>query len=300
MLGLLVLRPDKRQQQYAMNNAPPTQASPLPLWRDRAPGARADDRDPMPTMTPYLADPALASGAAMLICPGGGYGGLAAHEGHDYAVWLGMRGISSFVLRYRLGTQGYRHPSMLHDAARALRLMRALAADWRIDPARIGVMGSSAGGHLASTLLTHFDAGHPGADDPVERQSSRPDIGILCYPVISMLEWAHEGSRRNLLGDDPPHELMRALSTELQVTPATPPCFIWHTWDDASVPVENSLAFAAALRRQGVPFDLHVYQQGHHGLGLGDVAPFHNAHLWTRDLELWLGVHGFTAQATPV
>jgi acetyl esterase/lipase len=231
-----------------------------------------------------------------VICPGGGYGGLAGHEGEDYALYLNRLGIAGFVLKYRLGSAGYRHPVMLGDAARAIRLVRARASEWRVDPLRVGIMGSSAGGHLASTVVTHFDAGDSGSADPVERWSSRPDLGILCYAVITMGEFTHRGSRQNLLGPDPDPELVRELSGELQVTRSTPPCFVWHTWEDPAVPVENSLQFAAALRREGVPFDLHVYEKGPHGIGLRDKAPFENVHPWARDLAFWLRERGFAAR----
>lgn len=230
----------------------------------------------------------------MVICPGGGYGGLAPHEGGDYARFLNEHGISGFVLKYRLGSAGYRHPVMLEDAARAVRTVRARASEWNINPQKVGVMGSSAGGHLASTLLTHFDVGKPGDADPIERQSSRPDLGILCYPVITMGEFTHQGSKENLLGKNPSPELVQNLSNELQVTKETPPTFLWHTWEDTAVPVENSLQFAAALRKAGVPFDLHIYQKGPHGLGLGTRQwdPEHR-HPWTQDCVYWLRVQGF-------
>src|SRR6266850_5254179 len=215
---------------------------PIPLWREGAPGALGTADNDIPTITPFLtSDPATASGAAMVILPGGGYGGLAPHEGKGYADWLVTNGITCFVVKYRLGSSGYRHPRMLEDAARSVRLVRARAEEWKIDPKRVGLMGSSAGGHLASTLLTHFDAGKPDADDPIERQSSRPDIGILCYPVITMGEHTHQGSKNNLLGKDPSPELAKLLSNELQVTKQTPPCFLFHTYEDTAVPVENSL-----------------------------------------------------------
>src|ERR1051326_7957188 len=156
----------------------------FPLWPDGAPGALGKEAKDIPTLTPFLPDPAKLTGAAIVICPGGGYGGLADHEGSQYARWLNEQGIAGFVLKYRLGSAGYRHPIMLQDAARAVRTVRARAKEWQLDDKRIGLMGSSAGGHLASTLLTHFDAGKPDAPDPVERASSRPDLGILCYPVI--------------------------------------------------------------------------------------------------------------------
>ena len=223
----------------------------------------------------------------MVILPGGGYGGLAPHEGKGYADWLVTNGVACFVVKYRLGSSGYRHPRMLEDAARSVRLVRANAAQWKIDPQRVGIMGSSAGGHLASTLLTHFDAGNATAADPVERQSCRPDLGILCYPVISMGTNTHEGSRGNLLGATPDPKLVQSLSNELQVTSKTPPCFIWHTWEDKAVKVENSLEFATALRRAGVFFDLHVYEKGAHGLGLG------NNHPWANDCIFWLRGRNF-------
>ena len=268
---------------------------PFPLWPDGAPGAMGTAEKDIPTLTPYLPEPAKSTGAAIVICPGGGYGGLASHEGVDYARFLNEQGIAGFVLKYRLGSSGYRHPVMLQDAARAVRTVRAQAAQWKLDPHRIGIMGSSAGGHLASTLLTHFDAGKADAADSIERQSSRPDLGVLCYAVITMGEFTHEGSKHNLLGSNPSPELIRDLSNEQQVTKDTPPCFIWHTWEDTAVPVENSLHFAEALRKAAVPFDLHIYQKGGHGLGLGsrqwDPA---KRHPWTLDLAVWLKVQGIS------
>ena len=271
----------------------PQAQAPIPLWPDGAPGALGAAEQDIPTLTPYLPEPDKASGAAVVICPGGAYAGLASHEGQDYALYLNQNGVAGFVLKYRLGSKGYRHPIMLQDAARAVRLARAKADDWKIDPKRIGIMGSSAGGHLASTLLTHFDAGKPDAADPIERQSSRPDLGILCYAVISMGPNTHGGSKGYLLGKDPDPELVNNLSNELQVTPQTPPCFVWHTWEDKGVKVENSLDFAYALKKAGVPFDLHVYQKGGHGIGLQDKAPFNNVHPWAKDLVFWLKVQGF-------
>ena len=267
--------------------------SAIPLWPDGAPGALGKEEKDIPTITPFLPEPSAATGAAIVICPGGGYGELAPHEGRDYALWLNQHGIAGFVLKYRLGSNGYRHPAMLNDVSRAIRLVRARAGDWMIDPKRVGVMGSSAGGHLASTALTHFDGGKPDAADPIERQSSRPDLGIVCYGVISLGEFTHQGSKNNLLGKDPSPELVRLLSNELQVTKATPPCFIWHTYEDTAVPVENSLMFAEALRKAGVPFDLHIYQKGRHGIGLNDKPPFANPHPWAGDCIFWLKEQGF-------
>jgi acetyl esterase/lipase len=264
------------------------------LWPDGAPGALGKEDKDIPTLTPYLPDPAKATGAAVVICPGGGYGGLAPHEGVDYARFLNEQGIAGFVLKYRLGPAGYHHPIMLQDAARAVRTVRARAGEWQVDPNRIGIMGSSAGGHLASTLLTHFDQGRPGDPDVIEQQSSRPNLGILCYAVITMGKFTHQGSKANLLGRDPSPELVRNLSNELQVTKDTPPVFLWHTWEDNAVPVENTLQFAEALRKAKVPFDLHIYQKGQHGLGLGSNKwdPEHR-HPWTQDLIYCLKVQGF-------
>ena len=266
---------------------------PLPLWPNGAPGALGTNDCDIPTLTAYLPASTKATGAAMVICPGGGYAHLAAHEGRDYALWLNQHGIAGFVLKYRLGSNGYRHPAELEDAARAVRLVRARSSDWRIDPHRVGIMGSSAGGHLASTLLTHFDAGHTNASDTIEQQSCRPDLGILCYPVITFGEFAHKGSRNQLIGTHPAPELVKYLSNELQVTPATPPCFLWQTFEDKTVPVANSLLFAEALRHAGVPFDLHIYQQGRHGLGLADQPPFKHPHPWAADCLFWLKAQGF-------
>lgn len=269
--------------------------APVPLWPAGAPGALGTNENDVPTITAYLPDAGTSAGAAMVICPGGGYAGLAGHEGRDYALWLNQHGVAGFVLKYRLGSHGYRHPSMLLDAARAVRWVRAHASDFKLDAHRIGIMGSSAGGHLASTLLTHFDGGNTNSADRVEQQSSRPDLGILCYPVISMGEFTHHGSRENLLGQNPVPEDVKLLSNELQVTPQTPPCFIWTTFEDDVVPMENTTMFAEALRKNHVPFDLHVYQKGGHGMGLGDKPPFAHPHPWAADCLVWLKVQGFVS-----
>jgi acetyl esterase/lipase len=268
--------------------------APIPLWLDGAPGALGTKPQDIPTLTAFLPEPDKATGAAMVVCPGGGYGGLAPYEGADYARWLNDQGIAGFVLKYRLGSAGYRHPRMLQDAARALRLVRSRAADWKLDPKRIGIIGSSAGGHLASTLLTHFDAGDASAPDPIDRISSRPDIGVLCYPVITMGGLTHHGSRDNLLGPNPSPQLIDELSNERHVTKETPSCFMFATDEDKAVPVENSLDFAAALRKAGVHFELHIYQHGAHGLGLGS-HPYDPAkwHPWTTECRRWLKEQGF-------
>lgn len=267
----------------------------FPLWADGAPGALGTEAKDIPTLTAFLPDPGKATGAAMVICPGGGYGHLADHEGSHYARWFNEQGIAGFVLKYRLGSGGYRHPTMLQDAARAVRTVRARAEEWKLDPKRVGIIGSSAGGHLASTLMAHWDAGNSSLNDVIERQSSRPDLAVLCYAVVSMSQdFTHRGSRANLLGTNPPPELLKELSAELQVNSNTPPCFIWSTADDKTVPVENSLELAKALRRARVPFELHVYASGPHGLGLGNKN-FNKSdfHPWTMDCERWLKQNGF-------
>lgn len=266
----------------------------FPLWPNGAPGALGNEPKDIPTLTPFLPDRTKATGAAFVICPGGGYGGLADHEGSQYARWFNELGIAGFVLKYRLGSAGYHHPAMLQDAARALRTVRARASEWNVDPKRIGIIGSSAGGHLASTLLTHFDAGKPDAADPIERVSSRPDLGVLCYPVITMGVFTHQGSKNNLLGKNPSPELVKELSNELQVTKDTPPCFLFHTYEDPVVPVENSLMFAEALRKAQVPFELHIYERGGHGLGLGtQVYGGGGRHPWTGECARWLKERGY-------
>jgi acetyl esterase/lipase len=259
---------------------------PLPLWHGAAPGARGNDPRDIPAIFLYPA----ASGThptpapAMLVLPGGGYGGLAPHEGEGYAHWLTNHGIHAYVLRYRLGSDGYRHPTMLQDAARALRTLRANAGAWGIDAGKIGVMGSSAGGHLAATLLTQWTAGDSSHADPVERVSSRPDLGVLCYPVITMTDpHTHAGSRANLLGEKPSEAEIATMSAEKCVNAQTPPTFLWHTAEDPVVPVENALLFATALAAHKVPFALHAYERGRHGLGLGH-------HAWGPQLMRWLSL----------
>ena len=267
----------------------------FPLWSQRVPLAKGQADTDTPTLTPYYPKAGKATGAAIVVCPGGGYGHLANHEGDHYALWLNELGITAFVLKYRLGSAGYRHPAMLLDAQRAIRIVRAHAPALRLDPKRIGVMGSSAGGHLASTALTHYDAGVASADDPVERVSCRPDLGILCYAVVTLGESTHQGTRQNLLGANPPPDLVASLSNETQVTRDTPPCFLWSTSDDGAVDVRNSLDFAAALKANGIPFALHVFPHGPHGLGLGtrDNNPSLR-HPWVAEATRWLNEVGFT------
>ena len=267
-------------------------ADPIRLWEGDAPGATGKEPKDIPTLTPYLPSADKTSGTAIVVCPGGGYGGLAGHEGEGYAKWLADNGISAFVLKYRLGSAGYRHPVMLNDVSRAIRLVRSRAAEWKLDTKRVGVMGSSAGGHLASTAVTHFDAGKADSDDAVEKQSSRPDFGVLCYAVISMEDGVtHSGSKANLLGKNPDPKLVELLSNEKQVTKQTPPCFVWSTGDDKAVPVTNSLRFVTALQQNGIAYDFHVYQKGPHGIGLSEGrngVPANDVHPWGKDLLYWM------------
>ncbi len=260
------------------------------LWTGDAPGALGNTEKDVPTLTLFRA--AKPSASLIVVCPGGGYGMLAQHEGRDYALFLNRLGVSAAVLRYRLGSEGYRHPTMLLDAARSMRFVRAHAKEWGVDPNKIGIMGSSAGGHLASTLLTHFDAGST-TSDLIDRESSRPDFGILCYAVISMGQHAHSGSRESLLGKNPSPSLLQELSNEKQVTAQTPPCFLWTTGDDAAVPAQNSLAFAEALSAVKVPYELHIFPRGAHGLGLGGAPDSSKLHPWTGQLHRWLVEQGW-------
>lgn len=269
------------------------------LWPNGAPGALGERPEDKPTITACLAPADKATGAAVVVLPGGGYGGLAPHEGVVYADYLNTLGIHGFVVEYRLGPNGYKHPSMWQDATRAVRMVRARAKEWGVDTNRVGIMGSSAGGHLASTVLTHWDQGDPASEDLIERQSSRPDLGILCYPVVTMRELTHGGSRSNLLGETPSQELIDYLSSEMQVNAQTPPCFLLHTFEDQSVPVLNSIDYAQALARHGVPFEIHVYERGLHGIGLGcyQFDP-KRLHPWVGELGRWLAERGFAISAS--
>ncbi|MCA9054353.1 MAG: alpha/beta hydrolase [Planctomycetaceae bacterium] len=270
---------------------------PILLWPDGAPGAMGADEIDRPSLRIYPAPEVTATGAAVLICPGGGYGALAYdHEGHQVAKWLNSIGVTGAVLRYRLGPK-YHHPAPLNDAQRGLRYLRANAASLGIDPQRIGVMGFSAGGHLASTLSTHFNTDEEDLDatDPIDDVSCRPDFAILAYPVISIgSEFGHKGSLRNLLGDDPDPELVQSLTNETQVTSETPPTFIFHTAEDPGVKVQNALVYYTALIEHGVKAELHVYQNGPHGVGLAPGDPVLGT--WKERLQDWLRTNGFLAR----
>lgn len=263
----------------------------LPLWTGAAPGALGTADSDIPAITVYLPRTMAQGAPAMIVCPGGGYGALASnHEGRQVANYLNSLGMAAFVLRYRLGPR-YHHPIELGDAQRALRTVRSHAAEWHIDPARIGIMGFSAGGHLAMSASTLFDAGNPQAADVVDRAGSRPDFAVLGYPVISMTAaWTHRGSLKNLLGDNPDAALAKRLSGEEAVIKETPPTFIFQTNEDTAVPAENSVYYYLALRRAGVPAEMHVFEKGPHGVGLANDTPALAP--WSTLLANWLRGRG--------
>ncbi len=245
-----------------------------------------------PTITVYLPEQEKATGAAVVICPGGGYGILAIqHEGHDVAKWLNGIGVAGIVLKYRLPTSDNITDTSevaMTDAQRAIRMVRYNSAEWGIMPDKIGIMGFSAGGHLASTVGTHFDEGITESKDSIQQISCRPDFMILMYPVISMSEgFMHSGSMRNLLGKNPTKEQMLRFSNEKQVTDETPPTFLAHSSDDTGVPVENSIRFYEALHAKGISAELHIFNSGRHGYGLGRKdGTSHN--LWPELCAAWL------------
>lgn len=276
----------------------------LPLWPGEAPGGtkpavvresegeggRLTDTA-LPQYEVFPAGASLRTGAAVVVLPGGGYSILAmGHEGREYAQWLNQRGITAVVVKYRVSKEdaaGFKFPVPLLDARRAIRVTRARAKEWGIDPSKVGVMGSSAGGHLASMCATLWDeAFAEEGGDEVDRQPCRPDFAILIYPVIAMAEtWGHTGSRRRLLGESPDSGLVQRVSTDRRVNKKTPPCFLTHAADDGGVPVRNSLEFAARCAENGVPVVCHVFAKGGHGFGLkgtGDSAG------WPDLLDKWL------------
>lgn len=259
----------------------------FPLWEHGAPGALGTAPEDVPSITAYVPLDPTRSGTAVLIAPGGGYGMLASdHEGRQVANWFNAMDVTAFVLKYRLGPK-YHNPIELEDAQRALRWVRAHAQQYGFDPGRVGMMGFSAGGHLASTVATHFDNGNPSTSDPIERVSCRPDFLILAYPVITMLPpYAHEGSVTNLLGPNASTELRKQMSSELHVTAQTPPTFLLSTTADNLVPVENTVMFYMALRKAGVPVEMHVFERGPHGVGLDLADPVLG--IWPTLLRNWL------------
>jgi acetyl esterase/lipase len=271
---------------------PPQEPQTILLWPAGAPGALGQDDRDKPAITVYMPPTTTGPMTGVIVAPGGSYARLSmSNEGRLPANYLNSIGVAAFVLRYRLGP-AYHHPIELGDAQRAIRTVRSRAAEWHIAPDRIGIMGFSAGGHLASAASTHFDAGKPDAADPIDRATSRPDFAVLGYPVISLIEpFAHQGSKTNLLGDNPDPALARSLSSETQVAASTPPAFIYHTYADTVVPVENAVAYFMALRKAGVPAEMHVFRNGPHGTGLPQQDPALAE--WPRLLANWLRVSGF-------
>lgn len=278
IICVLLVSPAPGHAQPAPARPATTAPVEFPLWAERAPGALGEAESDTPTLTFYRAA-RNASDTGIIVAPGGGYGSLAMdHEGRQIATFFNAMGVGAFVLKYRLGPR-YRHPAPLTDAQRAIRTIRARAAEFGIAPDRIGMIGFSAGGHLTATAGTHFDEGNPSAADAIERVSSRPDFLILAYPVISFdAAITHQGSLRNLLGENPDPKLVDDLSNDLQVTAQTPPTFVFHTTADAGVPVENSVRFYLALRRAKVPAEMHIFENGPHGVGLA---------LWDPALGTW-------------
>ena len=260
----------------------------LTLWPDEAPLGEGKSEKVKVPITVHLPAPEKATGTAMVICPGGGYGGRVVEgEGHGIARWLNSHGIAGVVLEYRLPAGNYHRPML--DVQRAIRVVRSHAAEWKIDPRRIGIVGFSAGGHLASTAGTHFDAGNAKSADPVERLSCRPDFMVLVYPVITMGEKTHGGSRKNLLGAAPSAELMDLFSNEKQVTAKTPPAFLTHARTDAVVPVAHSQMFHEALKAKGVAAELQEFPKGNHGYN-GYKGEEWDA--WQKRSLEWLGERG--------
>jgi len=260
-----------------------TELAKIPLWPEGVPGALGAEEKDVPTLTPYLPSPEKANGTAIVLCQGGSYRGYYAGQGKPFAAWLNDQGVAVFVVEYRLGGDGYRYPTQLNDLSRAVRIVRSRAKEWGVDPNRVGVMGFSAGGHLVSSICVKFDRGDANSENPVERESCRPDFAILCYPVISMVTKPEGGTRGFLLGKDPSEELLKETSSELHVTSDSPPTFIWHTYEDNLVPPEHSMLFAQAFMAAKVPVAFHLYEKGPHGTGMIGTN-----HPWMTDLQHWM------------
>ncbi|MCU1271820.1 MAG: alpha/beta hydrolase [Acidobacteriaceae bacterium] len=263
----------------------------FPLWEHDVPGATGNRDEDNPTLTLYPSVNPRSSGTAVIVAPGGGYVLLAInHEGRQVANWLNSLGVTAFVLKYRLGPK-YHHPIELGDAQRAVRLVRFRAKEFGIRPDRIGMMGFSAGGHLASTVGTHFDSGNPTASDPVDRVSCRPDFLVLAYPVISFIApYSRSKSAQHLLGETPDPKLLEDLSNDLHVTPETPPTFLFSTSTDKVVAPQNSVDFYLALHKAGVPAEIHIFEKGPHGVGLDLADPVLGQ--WPTLLANWMRGRG--------
>ena len=262
-----------------------------PLWPGDAPRAQGKDPGDIPGYLLYPAPADKATGTAIVVCPGGGYGALAMdHEGYQIAQWLNSLGVTAVILKYRLGPR-YQHPVPHNDAQRAVRTVRFRAKEWGVDPGRVGILGFSAGGHLASTVGTHFEKADASAQDPIDRLSDRPDFMVLMYPVITLTgPHAHVGSRNNLLGKNPDPQLVDHLCNDKMVTPQTPPTFLVHTTEDKGVPPENSVLFYVALTKHKVPAELHIYEKGRHGLGLGPKELPYSS--WSGRCVAWMQSRG--------
>lgn len=261
------------------------------LWDGPAPLAMGETEKDIPTLTVYRPQDGKGNGCAIVVCPGGGYGGLAVdHEGKQIGEWLSSLDVTAFELHYRLAP--YRHPVPMTDVQRAIRTVRARAGEYGVDADRVGILGFSAGGHLASTAATHFNERAVEAVDEVDRQSARPDFVVLCYPVISMEDGTtHAGSKKNLLGENPDPKLVAQMSNDRAVTKETPPAFLFHTAEDAAVLSENSVLFFAACRKAGVPVEMHIFERGRHGVGLAQTDPVLAE--WPGLCERWLAMHGW-------
>lgn len=282
-------------------------AAVIPIWPEGVPGAKPGGGEErlennrvsnvhVPTLTVYPAPHERATGSAVIICPGGGYTLLAfSHEGVDVARRLNAMGVSAFILKYRL--KEYGHPAPLQDVLRAIRTVRSRASELGVAPDRIGVMGFSAGGHVAATAATLFDAPEGRTGAAIDTVSARPDFAALIYPVVTMKPpFAHAGSRRNLIGETPDAALVDRLSPELQVTKNTPPLFLVHTAEDKGVPLENSLQLYQAVRAARGSAELHLYEKGPHGFGLGPgLGPVSE---WPDRLETWMRAHGWLTPTT--
>ena len=267
------------------------------LWEGDAPGALGAEEKDIPTAIVYLPTKDSFKGqqldsqsdlptAAIVIYPRGGYGHLAmGHEGHQIAAWANELGYAGIIVSYRHRGRGYGHPYPMLDAQRAIRLTRSKAEEWNIDPAKVGVLGFSARGHLTTTVLTHFDNGQSAGTDPVDRPSCRPDFGVVCHAIIALGKSSPIGQSKNLLGSDLDPELVTFLSNEKQVNVSTPPCFVWHTAADKVVAAENSLRFFSSLVTHGVPSELHIFPEGRHGIGLGQDIP--GADQWPTLCKNW-------------
>lgn len=259
------------------------------LWENGTPYYDAALGQPEPTLTPYLCENDGKKRGCVIVFPGGGYGGRAPHEGEPISRMINEAGVHSFVLNYRVAP--YRHPAELGDALRAVRFVRYHADEFGIDPNKIGVLGFSAGGHLAVTASELYDYGRDDGDE-IDKVSSRPDAGIFCYPVVSFKKYRHCGTRTNLLGEKEfDEELQTLLSGELSVPDDMPPVFIWHTMEDQAVHIRNSLDLCAALKEKNIPCEMHIFPYGVHGLGLAQSNP--DVAQWAGLLQNWLLMYGF-------